>query len=76
MGPIEEDRTRIQLHSTEVQVAIVSLRRRRLLAGRAAGAEPDDRYSPASGGVQQHFGAASPGTSTGLSRATVMDASA
>ena len=82
---IEADRARIQLHSAEVQVTIVSLRREldearagtltaraseeaaRLQItydGRAAGAEPDNRYSPASSGVKRHFSAASPGTST------------
>ena len=97
MGTIEEDRTRIQLDSTEVQVTIVSLRREldearagtltaraseeaaRLQItydGRAAGAEPDNRYSPASSGVKRHFSAASPGTSTCKSRAAGKDTTA
>ena len=51
VGTIEEDRTRIQLHSTEARVTIVSLRRELEEAragahdGRAASTEPDDRHS-------------------------------
>jgi len=68
MGTIEEDRTRIQLHSNEVAVTIVSILREldearagrrgdcsptdHTYDGRAAGAESDNQYTPAPSGVK------------------------